>query len=64
MWWCSYYKILKEGLIANRISKVQGVLNGTSNYILTSMYKDKLSFQKALKKAQDLGTLKQIHLLT
>ncbi|KPU82374.1 homoserine dehydrogenase [SAR11 cluster bacterium PRT-SC02] len=46
---------LKEGLIANRISKVQGVLNGTSNYILTSMYKDKLSFQKALKKAQDLG---------
>ncbi|OUW73334.1 MAG: homoserine dehydrogenase [Pelagibacteraceae bacterium TMED216] len=46
---------LKEGLIANKISKVQGILNGTSNYILSSMYKEKLSFKKALKKAQELG---------
>ena len=32
---------LKEGLIANKINKVYGIFNGTSNYILTSMDKEK-----------------------
>ena len=32
---------LKEGLIANKISKIYGIFNGTSNYILSSMDKAK-----------------------
>ena len=32
---------LKEGLIANKISKIHGIFNGTSNYILSSMDKQK-----------------------
>ena len=46
---------IKEGLIANSIFKVRGIFNGTSNYILTSMDKYNLSFNDALRKAQDLG---------
>ena len=46
---------IKEGLIANSIIKVQGVFNGTSNYILTSMDKFNISFKEALNKAQKLG---------
>lgn len=48
-------KIMREGLAANQFSKVMGVLNGTSNYILTKMTKEKCSFEEALKEAQDLG---------
>ena len=46
---------IKEGLIANNISKIYGILNGTSNYILSSMDKDKLEYKDALLKAQKLG---------
>ena len=46
---------IKEGLIANNISKIYGILNGTSNYILSSMDKDKLEYKDALSKAQKLG---------
>ncbi len=46
---------IKEGLLANKITKVYGILNGTSNFILSSMGKDDLSFKEALKMAQDLG---------
>ena len=46
---------IKEGLIANDISKIYGILNGTSNYILSSMDKDKLEYKDALSKAQKLG---------
>ena len=46
---------IKEGLIANNISKIYGILNGTSNYILSSMDKDKLEYSDALSKAQKLG---------
>ena len=46
---------IKEGLIANNISKIYGILNGTSNYILSSMDKDKLQYEEALKKAKKLG---------
>ena len=41
MWRCSNYKIFKRGLIANKIKKVYGIFNGTSNYILSSMDKQK-----------------------
>tara|TARA_B100001248_G_scaffold258926_1_gene244057 strand:- start:1874 stop:3160 length:1287 start_codon:yes stop_codon:yes gene_type:complete len=46
---------LKEGLVANKISKIYGIFNGTSNYILSSMDKDNKSFQDVLTKAQKLG---------
>ena len=46
---------LKEGLIANKISKVFGIFNGTSNYILSSMDKENKSFEEVLNKAKKLG---------
>ena len=46
---------IKEGLIANNIKKIYGILNGTSNYVLSSMDKDKLEYNDALSKAQKLG---------
>ena len=45
----------KEGLATNKISKVYGILNGTSNYILSEMETTKDSFANVLKKAQLLG---------
>ena len=46
---------IKEGLATNKISKVYGILNGTSNYILTEMENSNLNFPEVLKKAQKLG---------
>ncbi len=46
---------LKEGLIANKINKVFGIFNGTSNYILSSMEKENKSFNEVLLKAKKLG---------
>ena len=46
---------IKEGLATNKISKVYGILNGTSNYILTEMENSNLNFSEVLKKAQKLG---------
>jgi homoserine dehydrogenase len=46
---------IKEGLIANNVIKIYGILNGTSNFILSSMDKDKLDYEDALIKAQKLG---------
>ena len=46
---------IKEGLATNRISKVYGILNGTSNYILSEMENSNMNFSDALKKAQNLG---------
>jgi homoserine dehydrogenase len=48
-------RTLKDGLATNKISKVVGILNGTSNYILSEMEKSKNSFKKVLNKAQILG---------
>ena len=48
-------RTIKDGLATNKISKVVGILNGTSNYILSQMQKTKNSFQNVLKKAQLLG---------
>ncbi len=46
---------LKEGLIANKIQKVYGIFNGTSNYILSSMYRENKNFHEVLKDAKKLG---------
>jgi homoserine dehydrogenase len=48
-------KALKEGLAANRILSVMGILNGTANYILTRMTDERLPFAEALREAQRLG---------
>jgi homoserine dehydrogenase len=46
---------LKQCLAANDIDEIYGILNGTSNYILTMMREEKKSFAEALKEAQDKG---------
>ena len=46
---------LKEGLIANKISKIHGIFNGTSNYILSSMDKHDQNFELVLNNAKKLG---------
>lgn len=46
---------LREGLAANKTLSLFGILNGTSNYILSSMSGRGLSFEQALREAQDLG---------
>lgn len=48
-------KALREGLAGNQISEISGILNGTCNYILSTMHKTPLSFAEALKNAQQLG---------
>ena len=48
-------RTIKDGLATNKISKVVGILNGTSNYILTEMEKTKCSFKEVLLKSQKLG---------
>ena len=46
---------LRNGLSANHIESIVGILNGTSNYMLTKMIKENSSYEQALKKAQELG---------
>lgn len=46
---------LKDGLCANEILAIRGILNGTSNYILTQMFEENKNFHNALKEAQNLG---------
>ena len=46
---------LQRGLQANRISRVAGILNGTTNYILTMMEQEKKPFAEALREAQAKG---------
>jgi homoserine dehydrogenase len=48
-------KSMKEGLVANRIQGLYGILNGTSNYILTKMTEEGASFVDVLKEAQAMG---------
>jgi homoserine dehydrogenase len=48
-------KTLREGLAGNAIERVYGILNGTCNYILTRMEREKLTFAECLKEAQRLG---------
>jgi homoserine dehydrogenase len=46
---------LREGLAANRILSVHGIINGTTNYVLTEMEKGGEPFEVVLKRAQELG---------
>jgi homoserine dehydrogenase len=46
---------IKEGLVANRIHSIFGILNGTSNYILSKMTDEGRSFKDVLKEAQEKG---------
>ena len=46
---------IKEGLIANKIYKIYGILNGTTNYILSTMEKTGKNFVEGLEKAKKLG---------
>lgn len=48
-------KTLKESMIANKIERIYGILNGTTNYILTQMTEKSIDFEEALKEAQSLG---------
>ncbi len=48
-------KALREGLVANHIEEVYGILNGTCNYILTRMEREGLPFDEVLKAAQAAG---------
>jgi len=48
-------KTLREGLAGNRLSRLYGILNGTSNYILTTMRESGREFAEVLAEAQKLG---------
>ncbi len=48
-------KTIRESLVGNQIDKVIGIVNGTTNFILTKMMREDLSFDEALKIAQELG---------
>lgn len=48
-------KTMREALLANRVDRVYGILNGTCNYILTRMERDQLDFATCLAEAQRLG---------
>lgn len=48
-------KGLREGLVANNFLSIYGIVNGTSNYILTRMHQEELDFQQALGEAQAKG---------
>jgi homoserine dehydrogenase len=48
-------RALREGLVANRIDRIFGILNGTCNYILTKMEREQVTFEHALKEAQAAG---------
>lgn len=48
-------KSIKEGLVANKFSSIFGIVNGTSNYVLTQMSKQGCSFANAINQARDKG---------
>jgi len=48
-------KLLKESLASNSLTKIYGILNGTCNYILSSMETNSIGFDESLKEAQRLG---------
>jgi homoserine dehydrogenase len=52
-------RAIRDGLVGNRISYILGILNGTSNYILTEMTEKGIAFGDALKDAQKLGFAEQ-----
>jgi len=48
-------QVLNDGLAANRIEKISGILNGTTNYILSEMTRENINFSTALARAQRSG---------
>jgi homoserine dehydrogenase len=48
-------KALREGLVANPVHRICGIMNGTCNYILTRMEREGIAFDEVLKQAQELG---------
>ena len=48
-------RTLREGFAGDEILKISGILNGTSNYILSCMSQEGMEFDDALKKAQEKG---------
>lgn len=46
---------IRDGLVANEILSIRGIVNGTTNYILSAMYEEGQAFEDVLKKAQELG---------
>ena len=48
-------KTIREALVGNRIKKIIGILNGTSNYVLTKMSREGIDFEHALEAAKRLG---------
>lgn len=48
-------KVMREGLVANNFLAVYGIINGTTNFILTKMTNEGIDFQDALRQAQALG---------
>jgi homoserine dehydrogenase len=48
-------RVLQESLAATRVERIHGIVNGTTNYILTEMADRGLSYADALRQAQDLG---------
>lgn len=48
-------KALREGLSANHVDSIKGIMNGTCNYILTKMMNEGVEFDEVLKEAQELG---------
>lgn len=48
-------RTLKDGLASDKITKIMGIVNGTTNYILTKMSQEGMSYEVALAKAQVLG---------
>ena len=48
-------RTLQEGMQANKIQSIKGIINGTTNYILTKMANEGSSYEEALKEAQRLG---------
>ena len=46
---------INQCLVANNVHEIAGILNGTTNFILTKMINDNMAFEDALKLAQDLG---------
>lgn len=48
-------KVISSVLRANKFTEVLGIVNGTTNYILTKMAEENMGYEEALKKAQELG---------
>ncbi len=48
-------RTLEDGLASDRISSMMGIVNGTTNFILTKMKQENMSYEKALEKATELG---------